>query len=402
MIVKPLRPHLETQFKSLPKEVKFCTRCVMSNQRPRISFDKNGVCSACLYKDLKASQKIDFKKRYEELQRLLDKHRSKNGDYDVIVPCSGGKDSGLVAHKLKYVHGMNPLCVTFSPPVYTDIGRKNLNSFINVGGFDHKSVTPNGRLYKILCKLYFIYTGNHEKPMGRGQMTAPIREALINNVKLIMYGENGEIEYGGDKSLLNARGMPWHRFEDIYFIGSQDKIMQIGKEDGYFKHYNFEYKKGSDNIFKLPIKETLEKNKIEFHWWAFYENWVPQENYYYSAKNTGFQANPEGRTEGTYSKYAQIDDATDALLYYMMFIKYGFGRATSDAAHEIRDGHITREEGVALVKKFDDEFPEKSFKVFKDFIDITTDEFWEIVDRYRLDHIWKKENNKWKLRKQVI
>jgi len=401
MIVKPLIPHMESQFDSLPKEVKFCTKCVMSNQRPRITFDAKGVCSACSYKELKNSSQIDFKKRHEELLRLLDKHRSKKGEYDVIVPCSGGKDSSSIAHKLKYTYGMNPLCLTFSPPVYTDIGRKNLNSFIHVGGFDHKLATPNGRLYRILSKLYFIYTGDHEEPFGRGQMAAPIREALQNNVKLVMYGENAEIEYGGDKSLMNARGMPWNRFEDVYYSTSLENIIKIAEEDGYFKHYNFEYKKNMLNIFKLPNIENLKKSNVEFHWWAYYEKWFPQENYYYATKHTGFQANPEGRTEGTYSKYAQIDDATDAVLYYMMFIKYGFGRATSDAAHEIRDGHITREEGVALVHKFDSEFPEESFKIFKEFTDLTTDEFWEIVDIYRLDHIWKKENNQWKLRNQV-
>ena len=105
--------------------------------------------------------------------------------------------------------------------------------------------------------------------------------------------------------------------------------------------------------------------------------------------------------EGTYSKYAQLDDATDSLLYYMMYIKYGIGRATSDASHEIRDGHINREEGVALVKKFDGEFPEKSIQTFLDFVDLTIDEFWECVDRFRQDHIWKKENGKWKIRSQV-
>ena len=132
------------------------------------------------------------------------------------------------------------------------------------------------------------------------------------------------------------------------------------------------------------------------------KKWVPpQENFYYSAKNTGFLANPEGRMEGTYLKYAQLDDATDSILYHMMFVKYGIGRATSDAAHEVRDGHITREEAITLVKKFDGEFPKKSIGIFLDIVDITFEEFTECVDRFRLDHIWKKENGKWKLKNQI-
>jgi hypothetical protein len=106
--------------------------------------------------------------------------------------------------------------------------------------------------------------------------------------------------------------------------------------------------------------------------------------------------------EGTYSRYAQLDDATDSLLYYLMYIKYGIGRATSDAAHEIRDGHITREEGLSLVEKYDGEFPEKSFQIFLDYLDITEKEFWLIVDRFRQKHIWKKNGKKWELRHQVF
>jgi len=400
MIKRPLKPHLESQFKKLPKTIKFCKKCVMSNQRPRISFDENGICSPCRYTEMKNKGVINFEERKILLEKLLEKHRSKNGEYDVIVPCSGGKDSSTIAHKLKYEWGMNPLCVTFAPPVYTDIGRKNLNNLIH-SGFDHKLITPNGKLYKLLAKLSFIYIGDHEEIFDRGQMSGPINEALNNNVKLVMYGENGELEYGGDIGTINFRGMPWDYYEKIYFSTSLEKIVEIGKTEGYFDHYGIDLKKGNLNIFKLPPVDKLKNKGIEFHWWGFYNKWVPQENFYYAVQNAGFEANPEGRMEGTYSKYAQLDDATDSFLYYMMYIKYGFGRATSDASHEVRDGHINREEAVSLVKKFDGEFPEKSFKIFLEYVDLESNEFWEVVDRFRLEHIWEKEGNSWKLRKQV-
>ena len=155
------------------------------------------------------------------------------------------------------------------------------------------------------------------------------------------------------------------------------------------------------DIFKLPEKKTLIENDIQFHWWGYYNKWIPQENYYYAVNNTGFEANPDGRMEGTYSKYAQLDDATDSFLYYLMYIKYGIGRTTSDAAHEIRDGHITREEGVTLVHKFDGEFPEKSFNTFLNYLDLTSDEFWDVIDRFRQDHLWEKKNNQWHLKHRV-
>jgi len=401
MLIKPLLPHLETQFKDLPKEVFFCKKCVMSNQRPRIEFDSSGVCKPCLYNERKKRNIIDYDKRKIQLIKLLDKHRSKDGKHDVVVPCSGGKDSSMIAHKLKYEYGMNPLCVTFAPPVYTHIGRENLTNFIN-SGFDHKLVTINGALNKLMTKLAFAYIGDHEEMFDRGQMCAPIKEAYLNNIKLVMYGENGELEYGGDSSLENLTGMPWDKYEKIYFSTPIEKLIKIAKDQGYFDHYKIQYHEGITEFWKLPSFDQLAKKKIEFHWWGFYNKWVPQENFYYAAKNTGFKVNPDGRMEGTYSKYAQLDDATDSFLYFMMFIKYGIGRATSDASHEVRDGHISREEGVALVNKFDGEFPEKSLSIFLDFLDITIEEFWECADRFRQDHIWKKENGKWKLKKQVF
>ena len=86
---------------NLPKEVKFCKKCTVSNQRPRIKFDQNGVCSACFYAEYKRKE-VDWEKREEELITLCDKNRKNNGEYDVVVPCSGGKDGSFVAHELKY------------------------------------------------------------------------------------------------------------------------------------------------------------------------------------------------------------------------------------------------------------------------------------------------------------
>jgi len=400
MLIKPLLPHLERQFTELPKEVKFCKKCVMSNQRPRISFDSDGICGPCNYTEMKKDNVIDYSIRKNELEILLDKYRKNDGAYDIIVPCSGGKDSSTIAHKLKHEWGMTPLCVTFSPPVYSDIGRKNLTSFIN-SGFDHKLITPNGKIYKLFAKLCFAYIGDHEEIFDHGQMSGPVQEALRNGVNLVMYGENGELEYGGDMNTINFKGMPWDYYDKIYFSTPLNKLAKIAKEHGYFDYYKIDFKEKNLDIFQLPKKELLIKNDIQFHWWGYYNKWIPQENYYYAVNNTGFEANPEGRMEGTYSKYAQLDDVTDSFLYYLMYIKYGFGRATSDSSHEVRDGHISREEAVALVDRFDGEFPEKSFKIFLDYLDLTEGEFWDIVNRFRQDHIWEKKGTDWNLRYKV-
>ena len=142
---------------NLPKEVKFCKKCVISNQRPRIVFDKEGICSACRYFEYKET--IDFNQREEELKKLLDKHRSNNERYDCVVPSSGGKDSAYVAHELKFKYGMNPLTVTWSPLKYTDIGWQNLNNF-NDSGFDVILGMPQGDVKKKLTKVAMIEMGD--------------------------------------------------------------------------------------------------------------------------------------------------------------------------------------------------------------------------------------------------
>ena len=113
-------------------------------------------------------------------------------------------------------------------------------------------------------------------------------------------------------------------------------------------------------------------------------------------ENTGFSANPDGRSEGTYSKYASLDDRTDGYHYYLGYIKFGIGRTTSDAAHEIRDGHITREEGVALVRRYDGEFPQKHFLEFLDYTGLSESRFWEVVDSFRPPHLWEKTKTGWR------
>ena len=114
-----------------------------------------------------------------------------------------------------------------------------------------------------------------------------------------------------------------------------------------------------------------------------------------------FEPEPDGRSEGTYSKYASLDDKIAGYHNYFAWLKFGLGRATSDSAHEIRDGHITREEGIALVKKYDGELPKKHFEEFLKYVDLTEQEFHDLCDRFRPDHLWEKKGNQWNLKKQI-
>jgi N-acetyl sugar amidotransferase len=374
----------------LPETVHYCTKCVISNQRPRITFDADGVCSACRYAERK-HREFDWKKREEELLRLLDKHRGTGRPWDVVVPGSGGKDSAFVAHQLKYVYGMTPLTVTFTPAVYTEVGRQNYQRFVD-SGFDNIFCNPNGQTHRKLTRLGFEHVGDPFQPFVYGVKNFAIQTAVQYGIPLVMYGENGEVEYGGDAKNENS---PTHDLagdlERHYFsgVGPLKWVGHLGLTEADLR------------IYMPPPLEEIRKVGVQAHFYGYYRKWLPQENYYYAVENTGFQANPDGRSEGTYSKYASLDDQLDGFHFYMAYIKFGIGRATSDAAHEIRDGHLTREEGVALVRRYDGEFPEKYFRVFLDYTGLTEQEFHAVVDSYRSPHLWEKADGVWKLQCQV-
>lgn len=388
---------IDRQLPAISKEVRYCTRCVISNQRPRITFDENGVCSACRYSYEKHNV-IDWKDRERQLIELLDKYRSKDGSYDVLVPGSGGKDSAVVAHKLKHQYGMHPLTATWAPFVYTDIGWKNYIRFKD-SGFDNILGFPDGKLHRKLALLAFDLLGDPFDPFVYGQMAFPFHLAAKFNIPLIFYGENGEVEYGGTSKNEDKPGEPIEDWSTLYYKGqSVDRLVEHGLKRGVFT--SGEVQSGSFELYRPPAVESLQRVDVQMHWWSYYHKWVPQEHYYYSVEHTGFCANPE-RSEGTYSKYASLDDQLDGFHYYMAFIKFGIGRATADAAHEIRDGHLTRDEGVALVQRYDGEFPKKYFPAFLNYVGITGEEFWYVTDKFRPEHIWKKIDGKWTVRQQV-
>ncbi|MBI5233268.1 MAG: N-acetyl sugar amidotransferase [Deltaproteobacteria bacterium] len=389
---------LERQLSARPKEVRFCKRCVVSNQRPRIVFDREGVCSACRFAHEKRHA-IDWKERERSLLALLDRHRRNDGRWDVVVPGSGGKDSSFVAHQLKTRYGMHPLTVTWAPFNYTDIGWKNLYEFTQ-SGFNNLLCHPNGRFHRRLARLAFEELGDAWQPFTYGQMSYAFHIALRFGIRLVFFGENGEAEYGGDPKNNLSSNMPLEDWALLYFKGPMvDELVRHGlRHKDYFTKDDFT---DSDlTFYRPPSLEELKNNGIEMHWYSFYQRWVPQENYYYAVENTNFQANAE-RSEGTYSKYASLDDRLDGFHYYMAFIKFGIGRATSDASHEVRDGHITRDEAVRLVKRYDGEFPSRYFKEFLDYLDMTEEGFWQVVDSWRSAHIWEKADDVWRLRHQV-
>lgn len=366
-----------------PSSIVFCKRCVVSNQRPRITLDEDGVCSACRFAEKKNN--IDWPAREKELRAMLNAHRRPSG-HDVIVPASGGKDSSTVAHKLKHEYGMNPLCVKWAPFIYTDIGRKNLDAFI-ASGFDVLVAHPGGQIHRKLARLSFEYLGDPFQPFVFGQLCYPMHIADKFGIPLVFYGENGEAEYGGDQSANDKPCWDFSDWERVYLKGAGvKKLIDIGVGLGVLS--DLEVRQISQ-FYSLPY---FDASRPEFHWLGYYTKWHPQSNFYRAAEHTGFKPNPKGRSEGTYSKYASLDDKLDGLHYWMAYVKFGIGRCTSDAAHEVRDGDLSRDEAVALVKRYDGEFPSLYHKEVLEYLGLDEEQFWRVVDRFRNPVIWYEKN----------
>jgi len=395
-------------FYGLPNEVKYCKKCVISNQRPSsvvefkhkltdkkptINIDEDGICDACKAAEMKES--IDWKKREDELFQLCDKYRRNDGHWDCIVPGSGGKDSAMTAHLLKYKYGMNPLTVTWQPILYTDYGFENFQNWIDIGGFDNLSFRRNGKVMKLLTKLAIENLFHPFQTFIIGQKNIAPKIAAKYDIPLIFYGEN-QAEYGNSladnlESVMERSFYTFSNLNDLYLGGVS--VLEL------IDNYKLTL---SDLMSFLPATTDELKNKnIEFHYLGYFEKWIPQEVYYYAVEHTGFKARPF-RSQGTYSKYNSIDDKIDDLHYYTTYIKFGIGRATYDASQEIRNNHITREEGLALVNKFDGEFPDRYFNEVMDYLEMKPDHFHQLTDKFRSPHIWGKDAyGNWKLRHTV-
>lgn len=408
----------------LPKDVSYCKKCVISNQRPNsaveykhtkdskkstIFFDKEGVCDACKFAEKKKNT-IDWQEREEMLMALCDKHRKSDGSYDCIVPGSGGKDSFYASHILKTKYGMHPLTVTWAPHIYTNWGWQNFQSWIHAG-HDNYLMTPNGRVHRLLTRLSTELLFHPFQAFMFGQKSLAPKMALLFNIPLVFYGEN-EAEYGNPIGDTESAKRDWSYFtsddqDDIYLGGVSVADLKdfFGVEANDLQPY-------------LPADPNkIEDLGVEVHYLGYYKRWHPQECYYYAVEHGGFEASPE-RTPGTYSKYNSIDDQIDDLHYFTTGVKFGIGRSSYDAAQEIRSGDITRDEGIALVKRFDHEFPERFIDVLMKYLSLPENEFPEaskmfensIMDRqyfdlltnqFRSPHIWYMKGNQWKLRNPI-
>ena len=367
------------------KRIFWCKTCLNMSTRPRISFDENGSCNACNWKNEKKI--LDWDARQVELEQLLNKYRSSNGKgFDCIVPVSGGKDGSYVAYTLKHKYGMNPLAVTIRPALSLELGDENLSNFI-ASGYNHIHISPDAKIMQKLNKLGFIEKGFPYYGWLIAIKTAVIQTAMNFGIPLIFYGEDGEVEYGGS---TESKYNPLYDIEymkRVYFEGGYDKVFeeilkQEDVNDGDLAFWNF------------PSDEQVAESELAFTHWSYFEAWDSYRNYVIAKEHCGLKEKEEG-TAGTFTNFSQNDQALYSLHAYLMYLKFGFGRATQDAGIEIRRGAMIREQALNLVMAYDNQYPHEFIELYLEYYQMTKDEFDAVLDKYANKNLFEKINGIW-------
>ncbi len=368
----PARPMARVRGVGAVKSIRYCTRCVMPETRPDILFDEAGVCSACRHFELRPS--VDWDARRAELVEVLEKFRSRDGsNYDCLVPVSGGKDSTYQVLKVLEL-GLNPLCVTASTCSLSAIGRRNIENLKRLG-VDYVEVSVNPKVRRRINRLALRQVGDISWPEHVTIFTIPVRVAVQYGIRLIVWGENSQNEYGGPATaaqdrVLNRRWL--EEFGGLIGLRVADLIGQDGIEPRHLIQYTY------------PSDDELQRVGVTGIFLGYYLPWDGYSNSLL-AQSYGFETWPKP-VEGALMNYENLDNLFHGIHDYFKFLKFGFGRATDHACMHVRRGRLSRSDAIELMKMHDGKFPSTYLGVplpeLLEQIDMGVDEFVEICDRF--------------------
>ena len=359
--------------------IQHCTNCLMPSTRPRITFNQDGVCNACAWAEEKKTS-VDWSARWQELEQMAEKFRSQD-KFDVIVPVSGGKDSCYVAWNLKHKLGLHPLCVNVQPPLAYQIGTENLENFIQ-HGYDTIRVYPNPEIARQIAKRGLVEHGQPLMAWITAVQVAIFRIAIQFEIPLIMFGEEGETEYGGSSKLKYTPFYTVDFSRDIYLSGIDP--------DRYLEHYT-----RPELVWWLyPAREEFERANLHIAHWSYFENWDPYHNYLVAKDKFGLKERKEASIS-TYNNFASTDCSMFDLHTYFMYLKFGFGRCTNDVGIDIRRGALDRAQGKFLVEKIDGQFPEPYLEEYLKYFQMSREEFQAVIDKWANKDLLKKQGHHW-------
>lgn len=370
--------------------MKYCKRCVMPDTRPGLTIDEEGVCSACRHYEQR--QNVDWKNRRKELEELCDRYRGSRGDdYDCILPMSGGKDSHFAAYVIKEKLNMNPLLVCVGNPFgMTKAGEHNLNNLSDVFGCDSLVLMQNRQVAKKLIRKAFETLGSPTWYYDQAIYTFPLQVGIKYDIPFIIWGEDTSYVYGGPLKVETPSAL-----KQI----DNDAVKDVGGL-GYWLGEGITMKDLRSVVY--PSKEKIEQAKLNPVFLSYFCEWSGYSNYEL-AKAYGFRSlDGEWDRRGYVESYDQIDSVAYLCHIWLKYPKYGHCRATDVCSNWIREGRITREAAIELVKERDHELDPRALADFCDFTGYTEEEFWKIADKfYNRDLFEKDEKGEWKLKQPI-
>jgi len=365
--------------------IKYCRHCVYPETKPDLSLDENGICDACRFVDVKDATNWDLRRK--ELAEIFEKFKNKDGsNYDCIIPVSGGKDSTFQTYMVKKEFGLNPLCVSYHLPEFTDLGRKNLENLKKLG-VDCLEFTPNPEICKKMQKIALIEFGDAQWPEHFGIFTVPVQVAVRYNIPLIVWGENSQAEYGG----------PLNDMENKYLDSKwcEQYGTRVGGQSNSFVGPEVMLKHGIDrkflNPYIYPSDEEIKQVGVTGIFLGSFIRWNIKEQLK-KVRDLGFTLH-DGPSEGTFTNYENLDNKIQGIHDYFKWLKFGYGRATDNASVQIRLNWINREEAMKLVKEHEGKLPERYLDEFLEQWDMSRDEFLHITEKFTNKELFKKDEN---------
>ncbi|MFC1644077.1 N-acetyl sugar amidotransferase [Candidatus Omnitrophota bacterium] len=357
--------------------MRYCKKCVQPDTRPGIKFDDDGVCYACKYSESHEAD-TDWAKREGQLREIAEWAKKNSAGYDCAIGVSGGKDSTFQVLYARDRLGLNVLLTNCEPDGMTDVGRKNRENLVQKG-FDIFSVRNNPRVMRALTKRSFFEYGNPVKPSEYPLWAVTYQIALAFKIPLIIQGENAGITLGVTEGL-----------------GNDENAMNVNLGNtlagGDAEHWVDGEIRLKDLLpYQFPRKDKMKESNIRAIYLNYFaKEWSFTNNTDFAVKN-GLSGRPGHDPEltGRLSPYCSIDSDMQIVNQMLKYYKLGFGFVTDEACYYIREGRMTREEGIELVRKYDGKCGEKYINDFCEYIDITVDEFWRVANSFR-GPMWKK------------
>ena len=360
--------------------LKYCVRCVMPHTKPDLRIDEEGVCNACRSYESRTS--IDWEQRRRELDEVLARYRRDDGNWDCIVPVSGGKDSTYQVIRMLQL-GLNPLCVTATTCDLSDIGRRNIENIKSLG-VDYVEFSPKKPVRAKLNRIGLTEVGDISWPEHVGIFTIPVRAAVQYNVPLIVWGENSQNEYGGPATAQKSNVLTrrWlEEFGGLLGLRVTDLTEGYGITDRDLIPYCY------------PSDEDLQRVGVTGLFLGHYLPWDGLSNALIAQAN-GFETTALA-VEGSMVNYENLDNYQTGIHDYFKFLKFGFSRATDIACLHVRRERITRQDAVEIVKARDGKFPWSYLgKPLADILaplDMTVEAFIKVCDDYTNAAIFERD-----------